>query len=258
MTDISAAADALIAARREKRVIDALPGGLPGSIEEAYAIQDAAIERMGEAIAGWKVAFTNAAAQEAMKTDAPAAGPMFASYVHESPAAVSLPDPSLRLSECEFAFRLSADLPAKAGDYTDDDIAAVVASVHPAIEIADRRMSADVPMNAITMIADFGGNAAFAFGTGTTDWQAIDFPNQAVRQLVDGAEQAVGSGAAVSDGNPLGSVTWLANNLKGRGHGLKKGDWVSSGLATQGIRIDDGGTIAGDFGSLGTVELRFA
>ena len=55
--------------------------------------------------------------------------------------------PGLRISECEFAFRLKADLPSKDSDYTDDDIAAVVGSVHPAIEIVNRRLSSAILMS---------------------------------------------------------------------------------------------------------------
>ena len=141
MTDVSAAAAALVSARREGRVMDELPGGMPANLDEAYAIQDGIVVGMGEAVAGWKVAFTNKPGQEKMGVPGPGAGPIFASYVLESPAKVAMPDPGLRISECEFAFRLKADLPSKDSDYTDDDIAAVVGSVHPAIEIVNRRHS---------------------------------------------------------------------------------------------------------------------
>lgn len=257
MTDITAAADALIRARREGRVMDTLPGGLPVDLAEAYKVQDAIIERMGEPLAGWKVAFTNAAGQKRMGTDAPGAGPIFASYVQPGPATVKMPDPGLRISECEFAFRLAADLPAKRGAYADADIAAVIGTVHPAIEVVNRRLSGAVPMGAVAIIVDHGGNGAFAYGPGTKDWRGIDFATHAVRQIINGAEKAVGSGKAVMDGNPVASVTWLANHLKGRGRTLRAGDWISSGSAVEMLPVPLGGTVQADFGSLGSVEVRF-
>ena len=124
-----------------------MPGGMPANLDEAYAILDGIVAGMGEAVAGWKVAFTNKPGQEKMGVSGPGAGPIFASYVLESPAKVAMPDPGLRISECEFAFRLKVDLPSKDSDYTDDDIAAVVGSVHPAIEIVNRRLSSAIPMS---------------------------------------------------------------------------------------------------------------
>jgi 2-keto-4-pentenoate hydratase len=58
-------------------------------------------------------------------------------------------------------------------------------------------------------------------------------------------------------GDPLGAVAWLANHLRGRQRRLKAGEWISSGLTTQMLPVPVGGTAVGDFGSLGTVEVRF-
>ena len=257
MTDVSAAAAALVSARREGRVMDELPGGMPANLDEAYAIQDGIVAGMGEAVAGWKVAFTNKPGQEKMGVPGPGAGPIFASYVLESPAKVAMPDPGLRISECEFAFRLKADLPSKDSDYTDDDIAAVVGSVHPAIEIVNRRLSSTIPMSGVAVIVDHGGNGAFAYGVGTEDWQSIDYANHHVRQIINDEEKASGTGQSVMDGNPIGSITWLANHLKPRGFGLRAGDWISSGSAADMLPVPAGGTVKGDFGTLGSVEVDF-
>ena len=210
MTDVSAAAAALVAARKECRVMDELPGGMPQNMDEAYAIQDGIVTGMGDAVAGWKVAFTNKPGQEKM------------------------------------------------GDYRDDDIKAVIGSVHPAIEIVNRRLSGAVPMSGLAIIVDHGGNGAFAYGAGTEDWESIDYANHPVRQIINGEEKAVGTGQNVMGGNPVGSITWLANHLKTRGHSLKAGDWVSSGSAAEMLPVPAGGTVKGDFGSLGTVEVSFS
>ena len=258
MTDISAAAAALVSARKEGRVMDELPGGMPQNMDEAYAIQDGIVSGMDDAVVGWKVAFTNKPGQEKMGVDGPGAGPIFASYVLENSSKMDMPDPGLRISECEFAFRLKADLPAKDGDYTDDDIKAVIGSVHPAIEIVNRRLSGAVPMSGLAIVVDHGANGAFAYGAGTEDWESIDYANHPVRQIINGEEKAVGTGQNVMGGNPVGSITWLANHLKTRGHSLKAGDWVSSGSAAEMLPVPAGGTVKGDFGSLGTVEVSFS
>ena len=257
MTNVPAAAAALVSARLEGRVLDELPGGMPENMAEAYDIQDGIVSKMNDPVAGWKVAFTNALGQQKMGVDTPGAGPIFTSYILESPAKLSMPDPGLRISECEFAFRLNADLVSKDGDYNDNDVKQVIGSVHPAIEIVNRRLSAAVPMSGLAIIVDHGGNGAFAYGPGTEDWESIEYTEHAVRQSINGEEKAVGSGQNVMNGNPIGSITWLANHLKLRGHRLKAGDWISTGSAAEMLPVPDCGTVVGDFGSLGTVEVTF-
>ena len=257
MVNVSIAAAALITARREGFVLDELPGGMPTNLQQAYAIQDEIINQMDEAVVGWKVAFTNKAGQQNMKINNPGAGPIFQSYVYKSPANFIMPDPGLRISECEFAFRLKLDLPIIDKAYTDQDIKLAIGSVHPAIEIINRRLSSSIQMNGISIITDHGGNAGFVYGTGTDNWKQIDFPRHPVRQIIDGKQKAVGFGQNVMDGNPIGSITWLANHLQKRRLFLRAGDWISSGSAAEMLPVSDGGSITGDFGSLGSVEVVF-
>ncbi|MEC8201104.1 MAG: hypothetical protein VX085_16290, partial [Pseudomonadota bacterium] len=68
------------------------------------------------------------------------------------------------------------------------------------------------------------------------------------RQIINDKEKASGTGQNVMDGNPIGSITWLANHLKPRGFGLKAGDWISSGSAADMLPVPAGGTVTGDFG----------
>ena len=113
-------------------------------------------------------------------------------------------------------------------------------------------------MSGIAVIADHGGNGALAYGAGTQEWQNIDYANCKVHQIVNGEEKAVGSGKNVMDGNPIGSITWLANHLKSRGYNLKAGDWISTGSAAEMVTVPAGGSVKGEFGLLGSVEINFS
>jgi 2-keto-4-pentenoate hydratase len=84
----------------------------------------------------------------------------------------------------------------------------------------------------------------------------VDLPAAKVRHLVDGEEIAASSGANVL-GNPLNSLAWLANHLAGRGRELTAGQWITTGAATGPLPAPAGSTVTGDFGELGTVEVRF-
>ena len=53
--DRSRIAGRFLAARRAAAGLDAYPGDFPASLDEAYAIQDAAIAAWGRPVIGWKV-----------------------------------------------------------------------------------------------------------------------------------------------------------------------------------------------------------
>src|SRR5215213_5982176 len=95
-------------------------------------------EKLGWASAGWKI---GAAAEEVRRAEGvpgPAPGQLSLSGVQASPA--RLPSSlfiNYRCSECEFAFRVGADLPPREAPYTEDEVADAIESLMPALEIGD-------------------------------------------------------------------------------------------------------------------------
>ena len=59
-------------------------------------------------------------------------------------------------------------------------------------------------------------------------------------------------------GHPLTSLTWLANWLSARGHGLEAGEIVSTGTCTGHCFCARGDEVSVDFGPLGVVTAHFA
>ena len=59
-------------------------------------------------------------------------------------------------------------------------------------------------------------------------------------------------------GHPLDVLVWLANQLPDHGPTLREGDYVTTGLTTDGIYdAQAGDTVTADFGELGAVTLKF-
>lgn len=251
MLDALSSADILIAARKEGTIVT-LPE-LPASLDESYAVLDAIIERIGNPVFGWKVAFTNAAVMERMKTDEPAFGPLFEEWVYRSGEAVPTPENCLRRIECEYAFRMANALPARGARYTTKEVAAAVASLHPAIEIVHSRVDGALDIGARALIADHCVNFAFIYGVGVSDWRGLDLVGQRVRLSVDGETAAEGSGAEVL-GDPLQSLTWLVNRLSSRGVGVSAGAFVTTGSCTGMHPVPRRCTLVADFGPLGRCE----
>jgi 2-keto-4-pentenoate hydratase len=250
-------AAALIQARLEYVVLDTFPGGaFPESTDEAYAVLDSIAAQFGVPIGGWKAALTNDAVMKKMGTTSPACGPLFQPYIMASPKLLNLPDDSLRGLECEFAFRMGKNLPSRQEPYSDEEVFAAVASLHPAIEVVDSRVKDGMAHGAVAIIADHCANAVFVYGDGESNWRDMDLAAHKVQLTVDGAAAATGVGSEVL-GDPRNSLVWLANFLTRRGKGLKAGEWVTTG-STMGIfPVPAGSSAVADFGSLGRVEVSF-
>lgn len=255
--DVEAAAAELLNARIEYRVLDSFPGGaFPADIDEAYAVLDSIEAQMDVPVGGWKVALTNPAIQKRMKATEPACGPLFQPYIMQSPKLLNMPEESLRGLECEFAFRMGDDLPARPEPYSAEEVLTAAATLHPAVEVVDSRVRNGQQHGAVAIIADHCANAALVYGPGTADWRGLDLAAHEAVLSVDGKHAITGVGREVL-GDPRNSLVWLANFLSARGRGLKAGDMVTTG-STMGIHPAPAGSASvADFGSLGTVEVSF-
>ncbi|MEZ5932051.1 MAG: hypothetical protein R3F54_08890 [Alphaproteobacteria bacterium] len=251
---VADAGQALGAARRERRGIDDLPGGLPADEAMAYAVQRAAIEAYGAGRAGYKIGATNPMAQSLLNTDHPFHAPLFTPDCHENGAVLAEPGYGLLGLEPEFALRLGSDLPARAEPYRLEEIEAAVASVHPAFEVIGLRLPTELFTRVFVTIADFGANVAFVAGDGLDTWHDHDLAAVAVDVTVEGEKVASGSGANVL-GHPLKALLWLANKLAASGEGLTRGDWISTGTCAGVIKIEPGQRAVASFGPFGEVSL---
>lgn len=254
MADYRTAGQALAEARRARRDLAELPGGLPADETEAYAIQREAIAAYAADRVGYKIGATNPAAQAMLGTDHPFRAPLFAADCHASGATVDEPGYGLIGLEPEFALRLGQDLPARETPYALDEVTAAVASVHPAFELIGLRLPTELFRNAIIVTADFGANVAFVAGEGVRAWQEHDLATLPVHVHVDGEEVASGSGANVM-GNPLNALLWLANDLAAAGDGLVAGDWISTGTCAGVIEAAPGQRAVATFGPVGEITL---
>lgn len=257
MVNVDDAGRALAEARRERKNLGDLPGGLPSDEAEAYAVQRAAIAAYGGRRVGYKIGATSPEAQAMLQTDHPFRAPLFAADCHDLGAAIVEPGYGMIGLEPEFALRLGRDLPARERAYDLEEVRNAVETVHPAFEIIGLRLPTELFKNAIVVTADFGANVAFAAGEGVADWQANDLSAVTVRVQVDGEEVAAGSGAKVM-GHPLNALLWLANDLAAHGEGLKAGDWISTGTCAGIVPATKGQTAEADFGPFGRIALTIA
>src|SRR5436190_16775275 len=225
--------------------------------DSVMAVMLRANEKLGWASAGWKI---GAAAEEVRRAEGvpgPAPGQLSLSGVHASPA--RLPSSlfiNYRCSECEFAFRMGADLPPRAEPYTEAEVADAVEALMPALEIGDTVFEDWYGASGYQGSSlDNGGAAAFVHGAPITDWRGLDLPNAKIDLYLNGAYIKSGYGRAAM-GNPLTSLTWMANWLRERGRTLHVGEFVSTGTCTGHFFAAPGDRLDVDYGEIGKVVVE--
>ena len=247
---INEAAQLLLAARTREITLDQLPAHcLPDDAAEAYAIQEQVTLALGE-VGGWKVG----AAGPGMP---PACAALPAQRVFAAPHAVA--DWSV-LGQCgievEIAVRIEHDLPARSAPYTQSEVLAAVAAIHPAIELVASRY-ATPGAGALAALADSLSNHAFIYGPGRSTLGQIDQTSQRAILQINGQEVVNQVG-----GNPAGDiwvlVTWLANHLRERGDGLKAGQFVTTGSCTGVHFASANSKVSGILEQVGAVDISFA
>ena len=237
---------------------DAMPEALrPTDRATAYKVQACIEATSAEPLFGWKLAATSKAGQAHIGVDGPMAGRLLAERRIEDGGDCVLGTNLMRVAELEFAFRMARDLPPRATSYTQDEVMAAVATLHPAIEVPDSRYNQFETAGEAQLIADNACAHRFVLGAATTaEWRGIDLATHAVRAFRNGEPAGNGTGANVL-GDPRIALTWLANELSAIGVTLKTGQAIITGTCVKPLPVAVGDRIEGDFGVLGKIALRF-
>jgi 2-keto-4-pentenoate hydratase len=245
-------AQALAKARRDARLLQ--DASVPvDSVEAAYAVQDDLVALSGGDVRGWKVTALGDADQARFSSTRPVAAALLAARVHDAPAHLALSSFIQPLLECEVAFVLGADLPARDTPYQRAEIENAIAAVLPLFEVADNRVAAEAPN--LLKLADSMGNGELVVGKPVSDWRSIDVtkPEQDIVLTLDGVVVEKGSKSQIL-GDPLLAVVALANAQPLPAGGLRRGQIVTTGTCTKPAPLRKGEYIA-DFGALGTVRM---
>jgi 2-keto-4-pentenoate hydratase len=255
--DVERAAALLDDARRSGVWLASLPAALaPHTIDDAYRVQDAVTARCARTPAGWKIGATSLATQELLGTPGPIVGRMFADTIVPAPAIVRGQRADVLIVEAEFAFTMQRTLHPRPAPYIADEVIAAAGTMMPALEYIGSVFTR-MPGRPITdILVDNAGHGGLVTGIATTGWTPAALPAHAVHLRQAGHTIASGDGSAVL-GSPIICLVWLANALSARGIALAAGEIVTTGTCTGAQVVVDGVDIVGDFGSFGTVVLRF-
>lgn len=220
-----------VAARRERRGFAAYPGRQPTTMDEAYAIQEAAIARYGDRVVGWKVGMVPPNLQEMLGAHR-IAGPIFAANVWpaEPEAALPLIPGGFAAVEGEFVARIGVNADPAKLDWTETEAVALLDAVFVGVEYAGSPLNDINSYGSAVVASDFGNNAGLVVGPEITDWQDR-LADITVETRIDG--QVVGTGKAASiPRGVMESVRFLVENLARRGRPVTRGVLISTGAVT--------------------------
>ena len=243
------AAGMLLEARRTEEPLDDLPPALrPGTLEEAYFMQDVVLRALGK-VGGWKVGAPTPQAT-------PLYAPMPIDGISPSGATLAMGNRRLRGVEAEIAFLLGKDLPPRAEPYSREELVDAIASCHPAIELLESALLDPDSADRMTAIADLQSHGGFVYGEAVAGWRDFDFDTESAQMNVDGFVR-VTHGKNAAGGDLLRLVLWLANEAQSRTGGLQAGQWITTGSWTGKILADSGSVAVARFAKFGEVTVRF-
>ena len=234
LTDEAAGiADCFLSARRAAAGLADFPGVLPATLDEAYAVQDAAIAAWGRPVIGWKVGRINPPDSERYGTDR-LTGPIFRSAL-AGPLGAGPDMPvfarGFAAGEAEFLLRIGKAPPPGQRDFTLDGAADLIGAVHVGIEVASSPLVAINDFGPTAVISDFGNNNGILIGRPIPEWRSSGFEDWTVTTRIDGREVGTGRAADFPDG-AIGAARFLIETLARRGIALQPGQWISSGAVT--------------------------
>ncbi|MEO7336599.1 MAG: hypothetical protein ABIV63_08460, partial [Caldimonas sp.] len=232
---------------------------VPHDLESAYRLQRAIGAAFGEA-RGWKISGLTPAQQHDMGVECPLAAPLLADWTHDSGAAFVLQGFIKPRLECEFAFELGADVPPRDAPYVRAEVEAAILALRIGVEVVDSRLPTGSPV--LLELADDLNNGAYVIGPATMQWQAVRPATQSIalhrRHAGNDEIIAAGDGRAILEGDLVGALLLLANLPALKPRGLRSGDVVTTGSCTGAVPVPGPGDYQADFGSLGSVHLRFS
>jgi 2-keto-4-pentenoate hydratase len=228
----------------------------PATRADAYAIQDRMAQVIGAPVAGWKVGATVRAVQLFEGHDGPLPGRIFSDRFFESPAGIPARLFQGAKVECEFAFRLTRDLPTGQAPIEAEALAGAL-TFHTAIELAATRYAPGTGNRASTTfdgIADNGTGGAAVVGPPVEAWRDLPFETMEIEARIDGSPPIQAYSGAYRR-HPLAIVAETFSDLRARGVALEAGMCVLTGSLTLPTPIRRGQTLTARFSDLPTICL---
>ena len=250
--NIAKMAEIVDSAAANAHAIKQLSDEQPLSLAEAYAIQEASINRRlerGERLIGLKVGFTSRAKMIQMGVDDLIWGRLTSEMLVEEGGQLDLARFIHPRIEPEIAYLIKKPL---SGNLTPVEVMAAVEATAPAMEIIDSRYE-NFKFSLEDVVADNSSSSAFVVGK----WHSptLDVTNAGMVMEFNGRPVEIGSSAAIL-GDPIRSLV-AASRLAGEaGMQIEPGWIVMAGAATAAQAVTPDTCIRTNVENLGSVSIH--
>ena len=232
------------------------------TIEDGYRVQRAWVKRKlegGRRLVGHKIGLTSRAMQRSSNIDEPDYGALLDDMIFEPNGNIPFDRFIEPRVEVELAFILKHPLSGPNCSLTD--VMNATDWVVPALEIIDARIgridaTTGATRKVFDTISDNAANAGIVLGGRPIRPDAVDLRWVSALINRNGVIEDSGVAAAVL-GHPAKGVAWLANKLHPWGETLQPGQIVLGGSFTAPVFAARGDCFHVDYGSLGSIAMRF-
>lgn len=244
-------ADRLVAAGDARTAMEPFAEDVGMSVDAAYDVQDAVLERIAGPITAAKIGLTSKAKQRQVNVDEPLYGWMTQSMLFGTGGRGEFRRDQLiqPRAEPEIAFRTSAELAGS--DVTAEEVLAATDAIMPAIDILDSRFTG-YTFTLADVTADNSSAGGYILGEESevvSDLSLCGVVLSKNGEIIDTA-----AGAAVMD-HPAESMAWFVRKLHQRDRSLPAGSVVCAGAWTAATPMEPGDVVVAEFDHYGTVEV---
>ncbi|HKD46826.1 MAG TPA: 2-oxo-hepta-3-ene-1,7-dioic acid hydratase [Rhizomicrobium sp.] len=233
------------------------------TIEDGYRVQRAWVENKlasGRKVIGHKIGLTSRAMQRSSNINEPDYGVLLDDMLFCNNSDVPVGRFIEPRVEVELAFILKDRISGP--DCTIADVMKATDWIAPMIEIIDARIQRVDPETGTTRkvfdtIADNAANAGLVLGDTRIAPGAVDLRWVPALLYRNGVIEDSGVAAAVL-GHPALGVAWLANKLAPWKESLEAGEIILSGSFIAPLFAAPGDQFHADYGSFGSISVRFA
>lgn len=238
--------DALVAARRDKSLIEMAEQPVPASFLEGLAVQAEIARRLGHAEAGWKVAIAEGGL--------PVAGLMPGPWLAPGDVYDGAIGAELRV-EIEIALRLARDVPMRPGrPYSRAELLGHCDKAFLGIEIVESRLANWQGVPFALWLADALGHGGYYLGP-ELDMKVLDDLTGLGCFISLNGVTIYDQPAVHGNGDPMTPFLAWANRKDELMGGLRAGQIVTTGSLCGGVLSPGKGEIVTKLSPLGTVTL---
>jgi 2-oxo-3-hexenedioate decarboxylase len=248
--DTERLAERLVEAVRTCTAIAPITDELELSVDDAYTVQDAVVERLGGRGLVAKLGLTSRAKQQQMNVDEPIYGWLVDGTALDVGQPLDVGAFIQPRVEPEIAFLTGT--PLSGHGITAAHVLAATVAVLPAIDVLDSRY-AGYQFTLADVAADNASAAAYSVGD-PVPVDGIDLRLAGCVFERNGELIGTAAGAAVLE-HPAAAVAWFVRKLAARGGELPAGSLVLAGALTAAIPVEAGDVVRVSIDRIGSAEL---